>query len=82
MECGNRNILIYSPDANVYNIGLSFINQRPTATFLVQLNLTHSDESKCINLTSFYMSLLQDMDLSNVRQDMYDTAVVIDLQWV
>jgi len=64
MECGNRNILIYSPD--VYNIGLSFINQRPTATFLVQLNLTHSDENKCINLTSFYMSLLLGMDLSNV----------------
>ena len=47
-------ILIYSPDTDVYNIGLGFTNQYPTATFIIQLNFPHSDENKYINLTSLY----------------------------
>jgi len=69
MQCESRSILIYSPDTDVYNIGLSFINQHLTATYVIQLNLPHSDESKYINLNNFHTALLQDMDLCNLQQD-------------
>ena len=75
-------ILIYSPDTDVYNIGLGFTNQYPTATFIIQLNFPHSDENKYINLTSLYGVLLQDMDQYTTGCSMCDTSVTIYLQWV
>jgi len=52
-QCESSNILIYSPDTAVYNIGLGFISQLPTATYIIQLNMPYSDESKYINLKKF-----------------------------
>ena len=53
VQCHANIILIHSPDTDVYNIGLSHINQRPTALFIIQLNLPHSDEKKYININNF-----------------------------
>ena len=44
MQCQASNILIYSPDTDVYNIGLGLLNQHSTATYAIQLNVPHSDE--------------------------------------
>ena len=69
MQSQATNILIYSPDTDVYNIGLSFLNQHPTATYIIQLNIPHADEKKYINLNNLKMALSKDTDLSNVPQD-------------
>ena len=63
------NILIYSPDTDVYNIGLSFLNQHRTTTYVIQLNIPHADEQKYINLNNLKTALSKDMDLSNLPQD-------------
>ena len=44
MQCNAQVILIYSPDTDVYNIGLSHISQKPDTTYIMQINLPHSDE--------------------------------------
>ena len=69
MQSQATNILIYSPDTDVYNIGLSFLNQHPTATYIIQLNIPHADEKKYINLNNLKKALSKDTDLSNVPQD-------------
>ena len=69
MQCQASNILIYSPDTDVYNIGLGLLNQHPTATYAIQLNVPHSDEKKYININNLKVALLKDLDLSNLPQD-------------
>ena len=63
------NILIYSPDTDVYNIGLNYINQQTTTSYTVQLNTPSSSEHKYINLNNLRAALLKDPDLSNLPQD-------------
>ena len=44
-----NNILIHSPDTDIYNIGLSLAN-RPTKNYIIQLNVPHSLQAKYLNL--------------------------------
>ena len=60
-----NNILIYSPDTDVYNIGLGLLNQYLTATYTIQLNLPLSYQKKYININNLKVVLLKDLDLSN-----------------
>ena len=69
MQCQGDNILIYSPDTDVYNIGLGFLNQNPTTTYTIQLNVPHSDQKKYININNLKVALMKDLDLSNLPQD-------------
>jgi len=61
-------VLIYSPDTDVYNIGLSYINHCTTTSYTVQLNTLPSGEEKYINLNNLSAALLKDPDLCNLQQ--------------
>lgn len=63
IECNGRRIIICSPDTDVYNIGITFL-QRSQASFIIQLNQPHSRELKYLNLTNFSQALLHDTDLA------------------
>ena len=62
-------VLIYSPDTDVYNIGLSYINRLTTTLYIVQLNTLSSGEEKYINLNNLRAALCNDPDLSNLQQE-------------
>ena len=36
-------VLMYSPDTDVYNIGLSLISTHPNTDFIIQLNVPYSE---------------------------------------
>ena len=57
MQSQATDILIYSPDTDVYNIGLSFLNQHHTVTYTIQLNIPHANEKKYINLNNLEIAL-------------------------
>ena len=69
MQCQANNILIYSPDTDVYNIGLGLLNQHSTTTYTIQLNVPHSDQKRYININNLKVALMKDLDLSNLPQD-------------
>ena len=69
MQSQATDILIYSPDTDVYNIGLSFLNQHHTVTYTIHLNIPHANEKKYISLNNLKIALSKDMDLSNLPQD-------------
>ena len=62
VQCNANVILIYSPDTDVYNIGLSHMCQKPAATYIIQLNPPHSDEKKYININNFKIALQKDSE--------------------
>ena len=68
MQSQATNILIYSPDTDVYNISLSFLNHHHTVTYTIQLNISHANEKKHISLNNLKTALSKDMDLSNLPQ--------------
>ena len=45
------------------------VNQNPTTTYTIQLNVPHSDQKKYININNLKIALLKDLDLSNLPQD-------------
>ena len=69
MQCQANNILIYSPDTDVYNIGLGLLNQNSTTTYTIRLNVPHSDQQRYININNLKVALMKDLDLSNPPQD-------------
>ena len=68
VQCHANVILIYSPDTDVYNIGLSHLSQRPNTTYVIQLNMPHSDEKSYININNLKLALTRDSDLGNLSQ--------------
>ena len=68
VQCHANVILIYSPNTNVYNIGLSHLSQRPNTTYVIQLNMPHSDEKRYININNLKLALTRDSDLGNLPQ--------------
>ena len=44
------------------------MNQMPVATYIISLNLPHSDEKKYININNFKLALQKESDLSNLPQ--------------
>ena len=63
VECDTTRILIYSPDTEVYNIGVS-LNLNPQRHIIIQVNQPHSSELRYLNLTNLMLALLQDTDLA------------------
>ena len=58
MQSQASSVLIYSPDTDVYNIGLSFTKQRHTTTYIVQINVPHADETRYININNLQTAML------------------------
>lgn len=62
------NLLIYSPDTDVYNIGLSNFNSQnqPPKNYIIQLNVHHSTEKRYLFLNNLQTAFLNDPDLSTL----------------
>ena len=58
-------ILIYSPDTDVYNIGLGVI-QETSKQYVIQLNVPHAAEKKFLNLNRLESVLYNDPDLASL----------------
>ena len=65
IQSPNNDILIYSPDTDVYNIGLHLVTQ-PSKNYIIQLNIPHSLEKKYVNLKNLNMAFTRDPDLSTL----------------
>ena len=59
-------ILIYSPDTDVYNIGMSLTSITSHQDCIVQINLPHTREQKFISLTNLLKALDNDPDLAGI----------------
>ena len=65
------NLMISSPDTDVYNIGLSEINgqaEQPK-NYIIQLNAHHSTEKRYLFLNNLQTAFLNDPDLSTQSTD-------------
>lgn len=58
-------VLIYSPDTDVNNIGLHLVNQ-PSKNYIIQFNVPHSLQKKYLNLKNLNMAFAHDPDLSTL----------------
>lgn len=62
-------ILIYSPDTDVYNIGLAMTSITTYGEFIIQLNLPHSHEQRFLSLNNLQTALLNDPDLASIPRE-------------
>ena len=62
------NILIYSPDTDVYNIGIGLTS--PTLKqYIIQLNVPHSAEKRYLHLNRMKIALANDPDLASLPRE-------------
>ncbi len=59
-------ILIYSPDTNVYNIGLSMSTCISSKEIIIQLNIPRSPTCSYIHLNNLVLALEYDPDLASL----------------
>ena len=69
LVCNQQQVLIYSPDTDVYNIGLTYASTCDSTEFIVQINLLHNSTQKYINVNALYMVLRCDFDLASLLHD-------------
>ena len=62
---GNK-VLIYSPDTDVYNIGLPLLSSISNKQVLVQLNVPHSPTPSYLHLNNLITALELDPDLASL----------------
>ena len=68
IECEGRRILIYSPDTDVYVIGLPLVN--PSREYIVQNNVPHAQDLKYVDLNALIQALKDDPDLVSLPPDL------------
>ena len=65
-----QRILVYSPDTDVYNLGVSIIQDRQLSTdCIVQLNVPHSQVLKYLHINNLIQALEDDPDLATLPRD-------------
>ena len=64
-----QRILIYSPDTDIYNIGLTIVQQCSPKECIVQLNLPHSQQLKYLHLNNLVQALEDDPNLASLPRD-------------
>ena len=62
-------IFIYSPDTDVYNIGLPITFITSHAECIVQINLPHSNEQRFVHLKNLKTALENDPDLASIPRE-------------
>ena len=67
MHSTGDKILIFSPDTDVYHIGLTQMNMMPGRHIIVQLSKSLSVSAKLLDLNSLVLALERDPDLSTVE---------------
>ena len=68
IQCEGQHILVYSPDTDVYVIGLPLIDS--SREYIVQNNVPHSQDLKYVNLNSLVQALKDDPDLASLPGDL------------
>lgn len=68
VHCPYNNVLIYSPDNDVYHIGLPLVQQYPQKQFIVQVKAAGYD-SLFLDLNKFLSQLQKHQDLTGVSKD-------------
>ena len=61
-------ILIYSPDTDVYNIGLGILSVEHKQ-YIVQLNVPHSQQKRYVHLNNLLQAFMNDPDLVSLPQN-------------
>ena len=61
-----QQVLVYSPDTDVYNIGLTITTDKEC---IVQVNLPHTAETKYVHLHNLTLALLSDPDLGSIPRN-------------
>lgn len=61
-----RRILIFSPDTDIYNIGLSLLEKLPQKDVIVQVNVPHSPVCSYVIMRNLMKALELDPDLANI----------------
>ena len=67
-------ILTYSPDTNVYNIGLGLVNHT-SKQLVVEINVLHATEKRYLHLNNLYLALQKDPDLASLPRN--DLGVIV-----
>ena len=62
------NILIYSPDTDVHNIGLGLVSLT-SKEYVIQLNVPHAEEKRYLHLTHLLQALQKDPDLASLPRN-------------
>ncbi len=71
-------LLVYSPDTDVYNIGLPIIKVRSLSVqCIVQLNVPHSQELKYLHINNLLQALEDDPDLATLPRESLPTILQI-----
>ena len=65
-QTGARHVLVYSPDTDIYNIGLSVFNRVSNKDIYVQLNVPHSQTKLYLHMNNFVRALELDPDLASI----------------
>lgn len=68
MQCTANQVLIYSPDTDIYNIGLGCL-EATTKIFIVQVNVLHSTTKKFLHLNNLKDALMKDPDTACLAKD-------------
>ena len=69
MLSNSNRILVYSPDTDVYNIGLPLVAENMFKEIIVQLNLPQSNSNLYIHLNNLVTSMYLDPDLACIQQE-------------
>ena len=59
-------VLLYSPDTDIYNIGLTKHSLSSTKQYIIQFNVPHSIQKKYLNLNNLIFALCNDPDLTSL----------------
>ena len=65
MQCSGNKVLIYSPDTDVYNIGLALLHGTPKG-YAIQLNVPHATEQKYLFLNNLVTAFYNNRDLASL----------------
>ncbi len=75
-----RHILIYSPDTDVYNIGLSILDRLTDKDIYVQINVTHSQTKLYVYFNNLVKALELDPDLASLER--YELAKTFQMLFI
>lgn len=70
-----NNILIFSPDTDVYHIGLTHIQLMPSKQIIIQLSKSLSVSPKLLHLNALVQALHDDPDLSPIPTSWIPQAI-------
>ena len=68
IQCEGQRILVYSPDTDVYVIGLALMDL--SREYIVQNNVPHAQDLKYVDLNALVKALKDDPDLASLPHDL------------